>query len=304
MALVACHAPLAPPVDPPPVDPLSTSAPRVETREVQLADGLITVRLHIPQTSESKKPTVIVMEGHTAFLERGWLAATYRINWEFLKPPLPPLPDPGATGAGKWVLASPSAEILGEQYFRTIAIIANVVIPKIVQFLQTVPEVDPHRLGVVGGSTNGLVILQALTRTTHITAAVAMAACGDYHRFLQYSSMGMNGAPLTLSPAYEHWLSRQEPIRRPRRWLRAAVLMVNRQGDPIVPIECADATSKIVAPTYHRAGLDEHFRYRVLEGNEHGLAQPELDEMFAWLERWLRPASRTGRRHRSETPPR
>ena len=296
VAAVACD----PPSPPQPATLPSVAAPSsdVETREVQLANDLVTVRLHIPPGGDPKKPTIIsTMGDHAAFLARGWLAATYRINWEYLNPPLPPEAQAGEATVGKWVLASPSVDVLGERYLRTIAIIANVAVPKIVDYLRTVPEVDATRIAMVGASTYGLVTLQAVTREPRITVAVAMAACGDYRKFLQYSSMGMDGAPLDLAPAYAQWLARQEPVRRPRRWLHAAVALVVRDGDRIIPIECADATADVVEPVYERAGRGDRFRYRVVHGTEHGLSQVESDEMMAWLDRWLAPgASRSARR--------
>jgi pimeloyl-ACP methyl ester carboxylesterase len=296
VVLGACAPRRAP--DPAPLLPMPAASANVETREVQLAGDLITVRLHIPPGGDPKKATVIsTMTGHAAFLARGWLVATFRVNWEYLDPPLPPEAQAGEATVGKWVLASRSADVLGERYLRTIVVTANVVVPRIVDYLRTVPEVDLGRLAIVGASTNGFVTLQALTREPRITTAVALAACGDYRKFLQYSSMGMEGAPLDLAPGYARWIARQEPVRRPRRWLHAAVAMVNRDGDPIIPIECADATADAVAPVYERAGRADRFRYRVVHGTEHGLSSVESDEMMAWLDRWLAPrTARSGRR--------
>src|SRR5215475_2577794 len=67
---VACARPRLP--APPPLIALSTTT--VETREVQLDNDLITVRLHIPPTAERRKPTVISMLGdRTPLLRQGLL---------------------------------------------------------------------------------------------------------------------------------------------------------------------------------------------------------------------------------------
>src|SRR5262245_60550047 len=269
----------------PPAADTTDQPPEVETREVQLDDDFITVRLHIPPTPEARKPTVIWMLGdRTAPLAQGLLVVTYRLNWELVRPPAPA---PTVNTVGKFVLASPSAAVLGREYLRTIATTATRAIPKIVDFLETVPEVDPVRIGIVGTSPTGFVGLQAVARERRLSVAVALAACGDYHRFLRYSSMGMEGQPLALAPAYERWLQAQEIIRRPERMVHAALLMVNRDHDPVIPFACVEETVRVLRRAYRRAGDPERFRFTVFEGERHGLDQRDADETMAWLTRWL-----------------
>ena len=58
------------------------------------------------------------------------------------------------------------------------------------------------RVAITGVSTNGFIALQAVAADQRLHAASVIAACGDYQRFLRYSSMGMAGRPLTLDPDY------------------------------------------------------------------------------------------------------
>jgi dienelactone hydrolase len=277
----------------PPVPPTSALlAPEVETREVQLDDDFVTVRLHIPPTPEPRKPTVVSMLGDRAsFLRQGVLVATYRINWELRKPASPPAPPPENT-IGKWVLASPSAAVLGREYLRVIATTANHVIPRMLDYLTTVPEVDPARIAIAGASTNGFIALQAVARDRRLSAAVVLAGCGDYHRFLRFSSMGMDGRPLELAPDYERWLRTQEVVRRPRRVVHAAVLMVNRDKDPVIPFACVQQTARALRRAYVQAGVPERFRFVAIEDERHGLDQRDAEETLAWLYRWLRTPGR------------
>lgn len=263
---------------------------QTETREVQLDDDLITVRLHIPRTSEPRKPTVISMLGDRASLLRhGLLVVTYRINWESHKPPVPPAPPapPPENTVGKWILASPSAAVLGREYLRLIATTANRLIPHILDYLETVPEVDPARIAIAGSSSNGFIALQAVARDRRLVAASVLAGCGDYHRFLQYSSLGMEGRPLELDPAYERWVRTQEVARHPGRVVHAAVLMVNRDRDPIIPFSCAEETARLLRRAYERAGVPERFRFTVINGDQHGLDARDGEETLAWLYRWM-----------------
>jgi hypothetical protein len=99
-ALAAACRPPDPPAPPPSgADP---AADAVETCEVQLDDDFITVRLHIPPTAEPRKPSVILTSGNrAALLCQGFLAVTYRINWDVHKLPAPP--PPSEHSVGKWM---------------------------------------------------------------------------------------------------------------------------------------------------------------------------------------------------------
>ena len=104
-------------------------------------------------------------------LAAGFVAATYSINWALLKDALPP-PAPAEGGAGKWVLASPSASVLGEHYLREIGLTATRYVPMVLDYLATVPEIDATRIGMLGGSTNGFITLAAAAHDRRIDAAV------------------------------------------------------------------------------------------------------------------------------------
>jgi hypothetical protein len=99
----------------------------------------------------------------------------------------------------------------------------------------------------------------------------------------------MNGAPLALDPAYDAWLREQAPVSHPERLAHAAVLLVIRAADPIIPVACADESARVLSEAYARAGAPERFRFVRWEGGGHGLGEPERVESQAWLQRWLRP---------------
>ena len=258
----------------------------------------MSIRLEIPREPEGRKPAVITLADDTETIRRaGFVAVTYKINWRRIKGPPPPLPPPEQR-VGTWVLASPSADVLGESYLRGIAEAANDYVPKIVDWVAAVPEIDPTRIAMVGGSTNGFTTLQALAADHRLVVAVVITACGDYHRFLRESSMGMAGKPLRLGRSYEHWIRTQEVERHPDRVVHAALLMVNRAGDPLIPISCAETTAKALARAYAKAGAPDRFRYVRLPTEGHGIGPDERRETMEWLRRWLREspadASRNG----------
>jgi hypothetical protein len=257
-------------------------------RETQLEGGAVSVHAEIPLEPAGPKPTVIALLGDSrALLAAGFVVVTYQIQWAALKGEKPPPPPPEGTGVGKWVLAAPSAATIGEGYLRQIAATAREHVPRILDYLATIPEVDAERIGMAGGSTNGFVTLEAAAADRRIRAAVAIAACGDYRTFLRYSSMGMEGKPLALDPGYAAWIRNQEPIAHPDRIVHTALLMRNRVGDPLIPIACADRTARVLEAAYARAGARERLRYDRLDAEGHGLDPDDGRAAVAWFARWL-----------------
>ncbi|HLK91370.1 MAG TPA: hypothetical protein VKZ18_15840 [Polyangia bacterium] len=274
---------------PPPLSPPPPGARAFLVREAQLENGPVSVHVEIPLAPAGPKPTVVSLLGDSRpLLAAGFVVATYQIHWALLKGEAAPPPPEGA-GVGKWVLAAPSAASLGEGYLRQIAATATEHVPRVLDYLATVPEIDVRRIGMAGGSTNGFVALQAAAADRRIRAVVALAACGDYRTFLRDSSMGMEGRPLALAPAYEAWIRNEELIEHPQRVVHAAVLMRDRVRDPLIPIACADRTARVLEAAYARAGVSERFRYERLEEEGHGIDQDDSRATVAWLVQWLMP---------------
>jgi dienelactone hydrolase len=258
-------------------------------RETDLVNGAVNVRLEIPPQPAGRKPAVIALltNDRSPVLKAGYVAVSYSVRWGLLRMH-EPTPSPAQQAVGKWVLASPSEALLGERYLRDIGTTADTYLPAVLDWVAAQPEVDPTRLAMTGSSTNGFVALRAGAVDRRLAVVVAVAACADYERFLRYSSMGMDGAPLTLAPAYAAWLHGQEVIRDPAAITHAAVLMVNRAADPLIPVACADETARILADAYAGAGAPQRFKYVRLEGEGHGVATEELAAAMAWLRTWLK----------------
>ena len=258
-----------------------------ETREAFLRSGFVSVRVELPATPPGPKPVVIsFLDERDAFLAAGLGVVTYRVDWEQVKAAAPPPPPPGATTVGVWLLASPTPRTIGQGYLRLIAATANIA-GSVLDYLTTLPGVDPHRIGIAGSSTYGFVALEAAA-DPRIAAAAVIAACGDYHAFLERSTLAMNGAPLDLDRGYERDLVRQEAVRHPEWLTHAAVLMVNGTSDVAVPEACAENTARVFRAAYADAGAADRFRFVLVEGAGHNdLAARARAESLAWFSRWL-----------------
>jgi hypothetical protein len=272
-------------------DGLSAGA-AVEVRKVELMNGFVQLRLDVPSSPPGPKPTVVsLLDERERLLEMGMVVASYRQNWEPLKAlaPPPPAEPPPKNTVGVWLLAAPTPKTVGKGWFAMIALDAENVLPKVLDHLGTVPEVDATRMAIIGSSTKGFAALRAAA-DRRIAAAVVLAACGDYHTFLHLSPLAMNGARLDLDERYDAELRALEPVRHPERFTHAAVLMMNGTADAAVPIECARSTARAFERAYARAGVPERFRFVEVNGaghNDLGAGAPE--EVGAWLHRWLRP---------------
>jgi len=295
LGLTACRQPSPlPTVVPGPLDGV---------RDVSLQDGFITVRLEIPTSPPGPKPAVISpIAERDLLLQSGAVVVTYQVHWEKLAALVPksapaPAPETAAPPApkntvGVWLLASPTPATIGKGYFELIEGTARHQISTVIDYLVTVPEIDPQRIGIGGTSTNGFKALQLLAFDRRVAAAVIFSACGDYHCFLERSNLAMNGTPLELDKKYETWLRQHEPIRHPRRFVHAAILMVNGTEDQAVPYPCVERTESVFRRTYEAAGVPERFRTIAIPGGGHSLDDRASQEAIAWWFRWLLPPGR------------
>jgi hypothetical protein len=290
LGLVACGRSVAAPPAPHPTD-----RPGVEVRNVELMNRFLQLRVDIPKSPAGAKPVVIsLLDVHEPLTDAGMVVATYRQNWDVLKGLAPePPPEPAENTVGSWLLAAPTPKTVGQGWFGMIGVDAETAIPEVLRYLETLPEVDMSRVAVMGSSTKGFAALRAAA-DRRIAVAVVLAACGDYHTFLHLSALAMNGAPLDLDLHYDAELRRLEPIRHPRRFTHAAILMMNGTKDTAVPIACARTTARAFVRAYTRAGVPERFRFVAIEGAAHSdLGNAATADIAVWLHRWLRPVPPT-----------
>jgi pimeloyl-ACP methyl ester carboxylesterase len=291
VAVAGCTRPAPAPAPP-------AAGPPAHKRSILRENGFLEITIEAPDAPAGPKPAVVsyVDEFRTPLLERGMVVVTYALHWEYLRwlvPPPPPEAPPPATPVGKWLLASPSPQVIGKGYLELIDGNARNTMPDVLDAVAADPDVDPARLGIVGFSTNGFTALQAAAWNPRLRAVVAIAACGDYHRFLHESSLAMNGEPLDLAPDYDGWIRNVEPVRHPLRLVDAAVLMVNGRRDLPIPIACAESTARALRRAHTLVGDPARFRFVVVDEG-HVMGARAQRETLAWLERWL--GHRTSRR--------
>jgi dienelactone hydrolase len=274
---------------PPTVEPMP-GAPPTDTRELSLDGGFITIRVDIPREPPGPKPAVLALLGERPrMLRAGIVTIGYHVNWNVLAPLVKnqPKPPPPEHTWGKWLLVSPSPGTIGQGYFELINGDATRTIPRVLDAVAAIPDIDMTRIGIAGTSTTGFTALQAVAAEPRIKAAVIGAACGDYHRFLFASTLAMNGEFLDLAAGYETWLHSVEPIRHPDRLVHAAILLLAGGDDPVIPRRCVEVTVDTLRRAYDEAGVPDRFSARIVPGLGHSFTPPMVDDMMAWWAKWL-----------------
>jgi predicted esterase len=295
-ALVACAGPTP---SEPDAGARPESSPDVERVEHVLADGVLHVTVSIPREPPGPKPAVIEPIGDDeALLSRGIVVVHFRHVWARAPGVAAPEPEsasePAEKPVGRWLLAAPRPGIVGRNYFALIGAIAEGSVPRVVDLLETLPSVDPERIGMSGSSTGGFVALEAMIAEPRLAAGVVRVACGDYHAFLRSSTLALADdarwlpeGRLPLDADYDAELTAREPIRNAEALPPRPLLMLNGTADDAIPYECALRTAEILHAAYARAGALDRFRFIAFEDVGHDLGDQALRAAERWWERWL-----------------
>ncbi len=270
--------------------------PEIESRQLSLAKGFVQLTLTIPppKPGHDKQPVIInPIVDQNELLERSIVVARYRLNWAALpKPQQPKKPRVAETSTrkksvGTWLLASPSAAVIGKGYFGLIWT-EGTSAKQVVEHLRTLPFVDPERIGIAGISTNGFKALSAILAGVPLRAAVVVGACPDYHSFLANSPLALGGDTLNLEPEYETWLSEHEPLRQAGRLTQTALLLVNGGKDHVIPVQCIENSAPAIGDAYAGVGRPDHFRLSWWPDATHNeLTEIATPTILRWWGQWL-----------------
>ncbi len=153
-----------------------------------------------------------------------------------------------------------------------------------VPLLQSLPQVNPQRLGIFGWSRGGMMTYLTLTRTTVFRAAVVGGGLSDLFMMLE-SRPDMEEVCYDLIPGYaqhkEQSLAARSAIRQVDRICKnTPVLMLHGTADwrvvPQMALDMASAFQKERVP----------YRLVMLEGGDHGLTEHN-DEVYRQIRMWL-----------------
>jgi dienelactone hydrolase len=152
-------------------------------------------------------------------------------------------------------------------------------------YLETRPEVDPSRLGMVGHSLGGQETLYVTAIDTRIQAAVSSCGFGSL-RTLKRDHINHNYALFVPDLARHGDYAAVLSLVAPRPFLVAA-----RSDDAIYPMEGIEETVAGARRAYEGAGAADRLG-TFYEPGPHQFSAALREAAYAWLDRWLRPASR------------
>jgi dienelactone hydrolase len=149
-------------------------------------------------------------------------------------------------------------------------------------YLETRPEVDAARIGMIGHSLGGQETLFTTAADTRIKAAVSSCGFGSL-RTLQRDRILHNFALFVPGLAAHGDYGALLALVAPRPFLVAA-----RTDDPIFPVDGIEETVAIAKRTYAAAGAEDKLG-TFYEPGPHQFSPVMREAAYAWLDRWLKP---------------
>ena len=188
-------------------------------------------------------------------------------------------------------------------------------ITRLIDYLQTRPDVDPNRIGMTGFSEGGIITWMTTAVDDRIRVAVPIIGVTTFNEAIQVPEGAAGQARLKLfEPVLrEHakdlgekeinqkvlrsaWeklvpgmLSRFDapnvmPLIAPR-----PLLILSHELDELFPVEGARKAHTAVQARYRELKAEDRLEHRVSPGLKHSaFSFPEVTGMIDWMERWLK----------------
>ena len=195
---------------------------------------------------------------------------------------------------GAWLLRAPRPGIIGRAYFQLITTEAHETIPAVVDYLLTLPDIDPEQIAIAGSSTGGFTALQALAEEPRLALGVVQVACGEYRMFLQSSSLGLDDqerwlvdGEMVLDEKYGEKIDAIEPAARAELLPPRPLLLLSGAQDRAIPPACVHRSADRFAAAFEAAGVPDRFEWVEFEDLGHDIGPPGQALILEFLERWL-----------------
>jgi dienelactone hydrolase len=181
-----------------------------------------------------------------------------------------------------------------------------------VDYLVTLPDVDPDRIGAMGVSMGGMEVLLAAAVDPRIKVSIPMIAVQSLGWSLAndrwQSRVSTILAPHAIA-AYDMGKTIIDPEVARALWNKVVpgaldefdvpslirlfaprpLLVVNSELDDTCPLPGAQLAFDQATTAYAKAGAADHLRIYVAPGLQHQVTADEIDMADEWLDRWLMP---------------
>lgn len=150
-----------------------------------------------------------------------------------------------------------------------------------IDFLQSLPEVDPERIGVTGNSGGGLNTLYTTALDKRVTAGALAGYVWQSSNWIRYSGPHCTCCYVPGQYREMDWFE-VAGLAEPR-----AILMMQGGDDAIFPISGARKAGRAVEALYDLLGLRGRARFDEFAGWRHCYGLPFREAMYGWMLRHL-----------------
>lgn len=185
---------------------------------------------------------------------------------------------------------------------------------KTLDYLQSRPDVDKSRLGVMGISLGGHTTWMVSADPRVKVAVPCISVCSWRWQLANQGYKqrvsNLQGAfddvrdalgekevtPKVVAAAWERWLP-GIPSKDDCQDILAAraplpLLILGGDSDPVAPLPGVKEAYAVIEKAYQRAGAADHLQMIIAEHSGHAVTPEHEKAMYAWFERWLKPEKR------------
>jgi cephalosporin-C deacetylase-like acetyl esterase len=150
-----------------------------------------------------------------------------------------------------------------------------------IDYLVTLDDVDPHRIGVTGNSGGGLNTLFTAALDARVRAAAVVGFTFEFGNWLKYAGTHCTCTHLPGVFRAMEWFEIAGLI-APR-----ALLMLQGTHDGIFPISGARRAAADAGRIYELLDHPAQVRFTELAGQPHAYSQPYREQMYGWMAQQL-----------------
>jgi dienelactone hydrolase len=192
-----------------------------------------------------------------------------------------------------------------------------------VDYLQSRPDVDPERIGMVGTSKGGIETWLAAAVDERVKVAVPAIGVQSFRWSLEHerwqarantikeaheaAARDLGEPAVNARVCRELWskvipgiLDEFDGPSMLRLFAGRSLLILNGDRDPNCPLEGAEVAFASAKAAFHQAGGDDHLRVFVARDTGHAVTREQQDAAIDWFVRWLGPISNGSPTGRSE----
>jgi dienelactone hydrolase len=183
---------------------------------------------------------------------------------------------------------------------------------RLVDYLQSRPDVDPKRIGLIGFSKGGIETYFTAAAEERIACAVPCIGVQSFRWALDHDQW--HGRVGTIQKGFDA-AARSAGVERPDAafvhgfYARVVpgidgpfdgpamlpliaprpLLIINGDKDDKTPLDGVKLAADAARAAYAAAGAEDHFQQIVEPGTAHAVTKEAREDAVGWLEKWLQP---------------